>query len=114
MVPERCLTLALAGTKAFELEVQPDIPRGKFLDGSAPRSNGFLIPSQRRRDQRLGKKAPATILQAMRPSLAVDYRRMSRMAKGRYCNDPLVSKQALAQIAKSGGLRFHSELPAVL
>jgi predicted nucleotidyltransferase len=25
-----------------------------------------------------------------------------------------LSKQALAQIAKSGGLRFHSELPAVL
>ena len=73
MVPERCLTLALAGTKAFELEVQPDIPRGKFLDGSAPRSNGFLIPSERRRDQRLRKKVPATILQAMRPSLAVDY-----------------------------------------
>ena len=72
MVPERCLTLALAGTKAFELEVQTHIPRGKFLDGSAPRSNGFLISSERRRDQRLGKKA-ATILQAMRPSLAVDY-----------------------------------------
>lgn len=38
---------------------------------------------------------------------------MSRIAKGSYwarCSQ----KQALAQIAKSGGLRFRSELPAVL
>jgi hypothetical protein len=38
---------------------------------------------------------------------------MSRIAKG-HPKDPLFSKQALAQIAKSGGVPFHSELPAVL
>src|SRR5258708_6914593 len=39
---------------------------------------------------------------------------MSRIAKGSYCRARCSEKQALAQIAKSGGLRFRSELPAVL
>src|SRR5258707_4226897 len=39
---------------------------------------------------------------------------MARIAKGSYCRARCSSKQALAQIAKSGGLRFRSELPAVL
>ena len=39
---------------------------------------------------------------------------MSRIAKGSYCRARCSSKQALAQIAKSGGLRFRSELLAVL
>ena len=39
---------------------------------------------------------------------------MSRIAKGSYCRARCFQKQALAQIAKSGGLRFRSELPAVL
>jgi hypothetical protein len=39
---------------------------------------------------------------------------MSRIAKGSYCRARCSQKQALAQIAKSGGLRFRSELPAVL
>ena len=39
---------------------------------------------------------------------------MSRIAKGSYCRARCSQKQALAQIAKSGGLRFRSELPVVL
>ena len=39
---------------------------------------------------------------------------MSRIAKGSYCRARCSQKLALAQIAKSGGLRFRSELPAVL
>ena len=39
---------------------------------------------------------------------------MSRIAKGSYCRARCSQKQALAQTAKSGGLRFRSELPAVL
>jgi hypothetical protein len=39
---------------------------------------------------------------------------MSRIAKGSYCRARCSQKQALAQIAKSGGLRFRSELLAVL
>src|ERR1700681_681635 len=39
---------------------------------------------------------------------------MSRIAKGSYGRARCSQKQALAQIAKSGGLRFRSELPAVL
>src|SRR5260370_35393845 len=35
---------------------------------------------------------------------------MSRIAKGSYCRARCSQKQALAQIAKSGGLRFRSEL----
>ena len=38
---------------------------------------------------------------------------MSRIAKGSCCRASCSQKQALAQIAKSGGLRFRSELPAV-
>jgi len=39
---------------------------------------------------------------------------MSRIAKGSYCRARCSQYQALAQIAKSGGLRFRSELTAVL
>jgi hypothetical protein len=39
---------------------------------------------------------------------------MSRIAKGSYCRARCSQNQALARIAKSGGLRFRSELPAVL
>ena len=37
---------------------------------------------------------------------------MSRIAKGSYCRARCSQKQALAQIAKSGGLRFRLELRA--
>jgi hypothetical protein len=39
---------------------------------------------------------------------------MSRIAKGSYSGARCSQKLALAQIAKSGGLRFRSELPAVI
>src|SRR5947208_2067176 len=38
---------------------------------------------------------------------------MSRIAKCSYCRARCSQELALAQIAKSGGLRFRSELPAV-
>ena len=80
--------------------------------GSAPivspfRPNGVTIRSQ-------GTKAPVKTLEAQDRRSPLTTWRMSRIAKGSYCRARCSQKQALAQIAKSGGLRFHSELPAVL
>jgi hypothetical protein len=50
----------------------------------------------------------------MRPSLAVNYTAHVADSQRFLLQGPLFSKEALAQIAKSGGLRFRSELPAVL
>src|SRR6266478_6389401 len=73
MVPERCLTLT-AGTKASELGVQwPDIPRGKFLNASAERSNCFPFRPNDVTIRRQGTKAPVKTLESKRPSLAVNY-----------------------------------------
>jgi len=69
--------------------------------------NGVTIRSQ-------GANAPVKTLEARdRRSRSTTWR-MSRIAKGSYCRARCSQKQALAQIAKSGGLRFRSELPAVL
>src|SRR5882724_5087796 len=70
------------------------------------RPNGVTIRSQ-------GTKAPVKTLEVRDRRSPLTTWRMSRIAKGSYwarCSQ----KQALAQIAKSGGLRFRSELPAVL
>ena len=69
--------------------------------------NGVTIRSQ-------GTKAPVKTLEARDRRSPLTTRRMSRIAKGSYCRARCSQKQALAQIAKSGGLRFRSELPAVL
>ena len=61
-----------------------------------------------------GTKAPVKTLEARDRRSPLTTWRMSRIAKGSYCRARCSSKQALAQIAKSGGLRFRSELPAVL
>ena len=61
-----------------------------------------------------GTKAPVKTLEARDRRSPLTTRRMSRIAKGSYCRARCSQEQALAQIAKSGGLRFRSELPAVL
>ena len=87
----------------------PQVPQ---CVGSAPivspfRPNGVTIRSQ-------GTKARVKTLEAQDRRSPLTTWRMSRIAKGSYCRARRSQKQALAQIAKSGGLRFHSELPAVL
>ena len=61
-----------------------------------------------------GTKAPVKTLEVRDRRSPLTTWRMSRIAKGSYCRARCSQKQALAQIAKSGGLRFRSELPAVL
>src|SRR5258705_1832483 len=60
-----------------------------------------------------GNEAPVKTLEARDRRSPLTTWRMSRIAKGSYCRARCSQKQALAQIAKSGGLRFRSELPAV-
>ena len=55
-----------------------------------------------------GTKAPVKTLAVRDRRSPLTTWRMSRIAKGSYCRARCSSKQALAQIAKSGGLRFHS------
>jgi hypothetical protein len=64
------------------------------------RPNGVTIRSQ-------GTKAPVKMLEARDRRSPLTTRRMSRIAKGSLLQGPLFSKQALAQITKSGGVRFH-------
>ena len=85
--------------------------RVKFLNASAPRSNCFPFRPNGVTIRRQGTKAPVKTLEARDRRSPLTTWRMSRIAKGSYCSS---QKQALAQIAKSGGLRFRSELPAVL
>ena len=61
-----------------------------------------------------GTKAPVKTLEARDRRSPLTTWRMSRIAKGSYSRARCCQKQALAQIAKSGGLRFRSELLAVL
>ena len=88
--------------------------RVKFLNTSSRcfnslsvRANGVTIRCQ-------GTKAPVKTLEARDRRSPLTTWRMSRIAKGSYCRARCSQKQALAQIAKSGGLRFRSELLAVL
>jgi hypothetical protein len=69
------------------------------------RPDGVTIRSQ-------GTKAPVKTLVVRDRRSPLTTRRMSRIAKGSCCRARC--SQALALIAKSGGLRFRSELPAVL
>ena len=55
-----------------------------------------------------GTKAPVKTLEVRDRRSPLTTWRMSRIAKGSYCRARCSSKQALAQIAKSGGRRFHS------
>jgi hypothetical protein len=105
MVPWRCLTLALERLLARR-------PDGILVNPAEPivspfRPNGVTIRSQ-------GTKAPVKTLEARDRRSPLTTWRMSRIAKGSYGRARCSQKQALAQIAKSGGLRFRSELPAVL
>ena len=70
-------------------------------------------PSERRHDQKSGNESSGQDFGSTRPSLAVNY--VAHVADSqRFLLARCSQKQALAQIAKSGGLRFRSELPAVL
>jgi hypothetical protein len=64
--------------------------------------------------RRQGTKAPVKTLEVRDCRSLSNTRRMSRIAKGSCCGARYSQKQVLAQIANSGGLRFRSELPAVL
>src|SRR5258705_2881829 len=75
---------------------------GLALDCSPFRPNGITIRSQ-------GTKAPVKTLEAQDRRSPLTTRRMSRIAKGSYCRARCSQKQALAQIAKSGGLRFRCQ-----
>lgn len=112
MVPERCLTLAWnaclrAVRKAFSSS--PDLFRAASSSMrrlgapivSSFHTNGVTIRSQ-------GTKAPVKTLEARDRRSPLTTRRMSRIAKGSYCRARCSQKLALAQIAKSGGLRFRS------
>ena len=74
----------------------------------------FPLPSDRRHDQKSGNESSGQDFRSMRPSLAVNYTAHVADSQRFLLQGPLFSKEALAQIAKSGGLRFRSELPAVL
>jgi len=105
---------SLAGTKATELGANDPIfcaASSSMRRLGAPiaspfRPNGVTIRSQ-------GTKAPVKALVARDRRSPLTTRRMSRIAKGSYCRARCSQEQALARIAKSGGLRFRSELPAV-
>jgi hypothetical protein len=88
--------------------------RVKFLNASARRSNCFPVRPNGVTIRRQGTKAPVKTFRSTRPSLAVNY--MAHVADSQrfLLQARCFQKPALAQIAKSGGLRFHSELPAVL
>ena len=88
--------------------------RVKFLSASARRSNCFPVRPNGVTIRRQGTKAPVKTLEARDRRSPLTTWRMSRIAKGSYRRTRCSQKQALAQIAKSGGLRFRSELPAVL
>src|SRR5438132_5514589 len=113
MVPERCLTLALGRDKSFRTWSNDPIFRAA---SSSMRQLGAPIvsPSVRVTIRSQGTKAPVKTLEARDRRSPLTTWRMSRIAKGSYCRARCSQKQALAQIAKSGGLRFRSELPAVL
>jgi hypothetical protein len=118
MVPERCLILALEQLLARRPEgilVEPrSIPRGKFLNASARRSNCFPFRPNSVAIRSQGTQASAKALETRDRRSPLTTRRMSRIAKGSCCRARYSQKLALAQIAKSGGLQFRSELPAVL
>ena len=65
---------------------------------ASSRPSGVTIRSQ-------GTKAPVKTLEVRDRRSPLTTRRMSRIAKGSYCWARCCQKQALAQIAKSGGLR---------
>src|SRR5882672_2873617 len=83
--------------------------KGKVGARGRPASDLAALPFRSQ-----GTKAPGKTLEIRDRRSPLTTWRMSRIAKGSYCRARCSQKQALAQIAKSGGLRFRSELPAVL
>ncbi len=74
----------------------------------------FPLPSERRHDQKSGNESSGQDFGSTRPSLAINYMAHVADSQSFLLQGRCSQKQALAQIAKSGGLRFRSELPAVL
>ena len=66
------------------------------------------LPSERHHDQKSGNESSGQDFRSTRPSLAVNYTAHVADSQRFLLQGPLFSKQALAQIAKSGGLRFRS------
>src|SRR3981081_4851956 len=92
----------------------PDLFRAASSSMRRLGANLFPFPSERRYDQKSGNESSGQDFRSTDRRSPLTTWRMSRIAKGSYCRARCSSKQALAQIAKSGGLRFRSELPAVL
>jgi len=99
----------LPGTKAAELGANDPIfcaasssMRRLGAPIASSRPNGVTIRSQ-------GTKAPVKTLEVRDRRSPLTTRRMSRIANGSYCRARCCHKQALAQIAKSGGLRFRCQ-----
>jgi hypothetical protein len=144
MVPERCLTSSLgtpacapsssirsSAAKWAPIYSAPPATWGEpcgSMSTPAPRSATltskflsvgsalqlFPLRSERRHDQKSGNESSGQDFKARGRRSPLTTWRMSRIAKGSYCRARCSQKQALAQIAKSGGLRFRSELPAML
>ena len=66
------------------------------------------LPSERHHDQKSGNESSGQDFRSTRPSLAVNYTAHVADSQRFLLQGPLFSKEALAQIAKSGGLRFRS------
>jgi hypothetical protein len=115
MVPSHLILSAIAAVAL--LTAASTMPRSYALSaerhaagcsiGSPFRPFGVTIRNQ-------GTKAPVKVLVARDRRSPLTTRRMSRIAKGSYYRARCSQEQALAQIANSGGLRFRSELPAML
>jgi hypothetical protein len=92
LVPERSLTLALDRLLARR-------PDGTLVN---PAERG--VPSERRHDQKSGNESSGQDFRSLRPSLAVNFTAHVADSQRFYCRARCSQKQALAQIAKSGGL----------
>jgi len=70
------------------------IPRGKFPNASARRSNCFRLSSERRHDQTSGNESSGQDFRSKRPSLAVNY--MAHVADSQrfLLQGPLFSKNS--------------------
>jgi hypothetical protein len=79
---------------------------------SSMRRLGAPIASSRpngRHDQKSGNASSGQDFRSRDRRSPLTTRRMSRIAKGSYCRARCSQKEALAQIAKSGGLRFRCQ-----
>src|SRR6266550_5241202 len=119
MVPERCLTLALERLLARRPGLHPrqsgrarrngprSIPRGKFPNASARRSNCFPFRPNGVTIRSQGTKAQVKTLEARDRRSPLTTRRMSRIAKGSLLQGPLFSKTS----ARADSQKRRSPIP---